>query len=154
MNTPRVEFKLSEEAKQNVRAFTQNSRDFRQKANRLVRTLAEETAKTVVRVIEQQEFAPLAVSPQWTARKRKLGLDPRTLIATQDYIKSIRAKKVSDGVWTVQADALKSEVLEYGNPRDAKPTPRPHWRLAIAEMERRSPGIVDAFVLGLLEGGQ
>lgn len=145
-------FKLSEETKAKVREFSKNTQDYQKYSNGVARVLATTLSRRVKGIIVRQEFTPLKISEEWRDQKEREGLDERTLIATKDYLRSIKAKKVAPAVWGVEADALKTDVLEEGNPVHRTPTPRPHWRLAFEQVTEESPGIVEDFVRKVMGG--
>lgn len=110
--------------------------------------LAEAFVTTVRKNIEGSKFplAPLSVS--WTAQKAKLGLDPRILIATGDYLRSMRAVNAGKGRAKVELDARKFLRLEYGT--RTMPA-RPHLSVALRGAKEAAKKAREVFraVLGL-----
>jgi len=107
----------------------------------LGRDLAEEFADDLRALITRQLIAWVPLTKGYARRKRMLGQDPRILIATGNYVNSIRAIQQGDGSWVVgiPATPLRSgskytlkdlaRWLEYGTHRMPA---RPHWRPAQA----------------------
>lgn len=119
----------------------------------LGRDLAEEFADDLRAIIERQLIAWMPLSRPYKAYKRRMGLDPRILIATGRYINSIKPMEQPDGTWLVSVPAeplrpgskhtLKdlARWLEYGTrTMPARPHWRPAkniWRTKIYQMKRR-----------------
>lgn len=107
----------------------------------LPRTLAEEFADDLKRLIEQQSFAWVPLSAGYARRKNMLGQDPRILIATGRYVNSIRPVQAADGSWVVGVPPEPlhggsrytlqdlARWLEFGTKRMPA---RPHWRPAMS----------------------
>lgn len=105
----------------------------------LGRDLAEEFADDLKMLISRQLIAWVPLNPKYKRHKRKMGLDPRILIATGRYIESIQPIQQPDGGWIVSVPAeplrggskytLKdlARWLEYGTRHMPA---RPHWRPA------------------------
>lgn len=106
-----------------------------------MKKIADETVRVVKQVVETQNFSPLVITPEWAARKRRKDLDPRILIATNEYLDSMKVARISKGVYAVKANGLKASVLEEGNPRDKKKRPRRHWEPALQAMSQAAPVI-------------
>lgn len=108
---------------------------------KLSEAVANRFAANVKRIIANQAYGWVALSPRYKAYKQAKALDPRTLIATGRYIDSIKARKNPDGSWSVgvgegpirpgSKKTLKdlAHWLEFGT--RTMPA-RPHWRPALA----------------------
>lgn len=75
------------------RILTQMKSNYKVIGNEIVDTNAEMYYDALIETIESQNFAPL--SPEYRKRKGLLGLDTRILIATGEYMSSIRIKRVN-----------------------------------------------------------
>ncbi len=105
----------------------------------LGRDLAEEFADDLRALIERQLIAWVPLTKEYKNYKRRMGLDPRILIATGRYIHAIQPIQQLDGSWVVGVPdeplrpgsryTLKdlARWLEYGT--RTMPA-RPHWRPA------------------------
>lgn len=100
------------------------AQEFPKAAERASRRISEKYAKAVKAAMRAQAFPNLALTAGWAARKAKLGLDPRTLFATQAYYRSIRAEKAGEWWGVVCNDDVLRKRLEYGTKTSP---PRPHW---------------------------
>ena len=105
----------------------------------LSQEMAEEFADDLKEILQRQLISWVPLSSGYAKRKRMLGLDPRILIATARYVRSIQATQLRDGTWIV---AVPEEPLSPGSKytlRDlarwleygTRTMPaRPHWRPA------------------------
>lgn len=116
-----------------------------------------------VRRIEEQQFHDFDItplSPRYAAWKAKRGLDPRILIRTGHYLRSIRTFEFEgkNGIQyrigfdsnavAVDADGHPTSfplhrlaaVLEYGSVAAHIPRRR-HWRPHLVEMKKRAPSV-------------
>lgn len=105
----------------------------------LGKDLAEEFADDLRMLISRQLIAWAPLSKPYRTYKRRMGLDPRILIATGRYVHSIQPIQQRDGSWIVSVpeEPLKpgskytlrdlARWLEYGT---ATMPARPHWRPA------------------------
>jgi hypothetical protein len=115
--------------------------------------LAQEFADDLKAIIERQMISWMPLSGPYKAYKRRMGLDPRILIATGRYVNSIQPIEQPDGTWLVSVpeEPLRpgsrytlrdlARWLEFGT---QKMPARPHWRPArniwrtkIYQMKRR-----------------
>jgi len=113
----------------------------------LSRQLAEEFADDLKRLIEQQAFAWVPLSSKYSRRKQMLRLDPRILIATGRYVRSIRPVQQPDGSWVVGIPPTPlfpgsrhtlqdlARWLEFGT---RNMPARPHWRPAMSLWKTKS----------------
>jgi hypothetical protein len=105
----------------------------------LGKDLAEEFADDLRMMISRQLIAWVPLSGPYKTYKRRMGLDPRILIATGRYVSSIQPIQQPDGNWVVSVPeeplrqgskyTLKdlARWLEYGT---RNMPARPHWRPA------------------------
>lgn len=109
------------------------------------RRVAEEVAKRVKQRIRSQAYGHAPLSPKYRAWKIKKGLSPKILIATGQYVGSIRAWKEGRGSWhagvtpgarhSSGVDMQQLAVwLEYGTSRMPA---RPHWRIELEWAEKQ-----------------
>jgi hypothetical protein len=101
--------------------------------------MAKQFADDLKAIISRQLIAWVPLSKGYARYKRRMGLDPRTLIATGKYVNSIQPIQQPDGNWLVSVpntplgDGSKHTLrdlarwLEYGT--RTMPA-RPHWRPA------------------------
>jgi len=106
----------------------------------LTQEMAEEFADDLKEILQRQLISWVPLKAGYAKRKRMLGLDPRILIATARYVKSIQATQQRDGTWIVAVPkeplSARSKYtlrdlakwLEYGT--RTMPA-RPHWRPAM-----------------------
>lgn len=99
--------------------------------------LANSFVQDLKHAILRQTLSWAPLSDGYVAHKRRLGLDPRTLIATQRYVNSIQAVMAPDGTWSVEVPPLPlrpgsrrtlqdlGRWLEFGT---RNMPARPHWR--------------------------
>lgn len=131
-------------------------------ANKVVKDFADRERDLFKERIEHQDFPAfrqIPPSPVTLARKSRLGLDMRTMIATGHYKDSIRVffqrgRTPAGGTYRIGfhplmrardehgkvAEILLSEVAaiqEFGSSRAGIPA-RPHWRPHLRDMERRA----------------
>jgi len=93
------------------------------------------------------------LSPLYVQQKAKRGLDPRTLIARMEYLKSIRVRSTrdqkGDQTYTVGVPQYAKHysgltfmqlaaIHEYGT-RDRRVPARPHWRPTIRKFQALQP---------------
>lgn len=79
-----------------------------QTAHNQVKAIAETTAEDLKRRIENQRFRSFKENPlsdEYAKKKARLGLDPRTMIATGHYKDAIKVTKVGKTVYYVGFDA-------------------------------------------------
>ena len=118
------------------------------------RRLAMKIEKELVDKIKAQEFDWPPLSSVTKQIKQRAGLDPRTLIATGDYVNSIKAVQVGRTAWTVDVpDGIHMsskmtysqlrKIHEYGSFEQNVP-PRPHWRTLADDYKSRLPQIKSA----------
>jgi hypothetical protein len=119
----------------------------------LGKDLAQEFADDLKAIIERQMIAWMPLSGPYKSYKRRMGLDPRILIATGRYVNSIQPIEQPDGTWLVSVpkEPLRpgsrytlrdlARWLEYGTQNmPARPHWRPArniWRTKIYQMKRR-----------------
>lgn len=108
---------------------------FPSRADAAMKGIADDTVEYAKKVLEQQLFKGEPLKPGYVRRKQREGLDPRTLIATKAYLRSIKARKITTRNYGVLCDVKKMLVHEFGN-RKLKIPPRPHWQLVILYMEK------------------
>jgi len=108
---------------------------------------AEAISKLVKDVIYQQLFKLHPLSPKYFQQKVKKGLDLRILIATGDYVKSIKVLRIEDKELGViyqvgfpkrlhKPSKLTFEQLAYWLEFGTKKMPaRPHWRVVWARVK-------------------
>lgn len=134
--------------------------------------VALETGKVAVRLFAEQEtrrfkeriktqrftsFVDVPLSPSYLQHKINAGLDPRTMISTGHYVRSIRVfqrnepaylklrigfhpraqARTEDGKVAPIKLNLLAKVHEFGAETRNIPA-RPHWRPHLAEMRRRA----------------
>ena len=138
LNKPtKMKMYITEEVKKEIKSSKPLQLD------QLSRIMAEDFATDLRRIISSQVFAWAPLSPAYAKRKKRLGLDPRILIATGAYIKAIQAMPNDDGSWRVDVPntplSPKSKYtlrdlahwLEWGyTSGNTVMPPRPHWRPA------------------------
>jgi len=114
-----------------------------------LKRVAHEAKRDLKKRIADQAFKWKPLSPKYKARKERLGLDPRTLIATGKYLKSIRvASRMYGNNLSYQLGTRKdthgpsglpyielARLMEYGS-RKRKLPARPHWRPTIRKYRR------------------
>ena len=128
------EFKSTPEGRKFVEDLVASAKRWKPAINRCVKRIAEKCAADVRLVVERQTFPNARISKAWMDRKAREGLDPRVLIATRKYIKSIQPMQVQDGVWAVTCSDLElRKRLEFGT-RTMKA--RPHWGPVLDEYQR------------------
>ena len=105
----------------------------------LGKDLAEEFADDLRMLISRQLIGWMPLSKEYKIYKRKMGLDPRILIATGRYVSSIQPVQQRDGSWIV---SVPDEPLRQGSKHTLKDLARwleygtqnmparPHWRPA------------------------
>jgi hypothetical protein len=119
----------------------------------LGRDLAEEFADDLRAILERQLLAWAPLSKQYKTYKRRMGLDPRILIATGRYVHAIKPIQQPNGSWVVGVpeEPLRAggkytlrdlaRWLEYGTRNmPARPHWRPAkniWRTKLYQMKRR-----------------
>jgi len=144
-------FTLSREAVQLVEMMGTAPRRLQELADEAIKKVAEEITRRVTTRVLTQGFGPLELTPAYRVRKQRQGLDPRTLVATSDYLKSIRLVKLSPGHYAIEADPVKRGVFEEGTKTNRK---RPHWEPVLNEMQDEAPAIFAQTVLKrLFKGG-
>ncbi len=147
-----MSFDLPPQSKEFIVALLKSSKEFKPTCDRVVKRIAEQCASDVRRKILSQSFPNARVSDAWLKRKAKQGLDPRTLVATKEYVLSIQAQKVEPGVWGVVCNDMDlMKRLEYGTSRGSPP--REHWRPVLIDYENRFGDLFSAGVLHDLFGG-
>jgi hypothetical protein len=99
-------------------------------AEHIARSFAREYVKRLKKNISEQVLSWEALSADWTDRKSREGLDPRTLIATQEYLDSIHYRSLGTS-YEIGADA-RGEMLEFGT---IHMPARPHWLPTLDEMD-------------------
>ena len=139
-----ISFKMTPEAFAVIESVGRTRRQFEARVDRALERIATTGAERVKGIIEQQKFAPLQISLAWAARKRKEGLDPRTLVATKKYLDSILPKRIGKNSWGITADMLKAILSEYGWRRIKG---RPHWGPALRELSKEAGDIFAEEVL-------
>lgn len=97
---------------------------------------ANQLARMVREAILTQSVRMKALTPDWKAEKRRRGLDPRKLVATQEYVNSIQVFPVRGG-YAVGTDWEFVLVHEYGAPAANIPA-RPHWRPTVNKWQKAS----------------
>jgi len=116
---------------------------------------ANQLARMVREAILTQSVRMKALTPDWKAEKKRRGLDPRKLVATQEYVNSIQVFPVRGG-YAVGTDWEFVLVHEYGAPAANIPA-RPHWRPTVNKWQKTSGktikmefynGIADYFAKG------
>ncbi len=123
-----VRFKLSGEATEILARMARFPAALDAAKDRVTLAAAQDVVKAVKEAITGQVFPMAALSPRYAKRKAYRGHDPRTLIATKEYLESIATEYGDDG-WGVMADEERMKLLEYGT---KKMPGRPHWAPAIA----------------------
>lgn len=115
-------------------------------------------AVDIRQIIKKQRYKWKPLSERWLSYKKRHHLDPRVHIATQTYVKSIKAtprkrngKIVSWGVTAGQPNQIHRpsglrftdlvRLLEFGSASRRMP-PRPHWRPAWSAFIRRDAKLV------------
>lgn len=87
--------------------------------------------------LRQQTYRHQALSPRYKAYKIRVGLDKRTLIATREYMSSIRWRQVTPMIWMVDVPSRRhrtakinmrklARIHEYGTRNGLIPA-RPIW---------------------------
>lgn len=76
--------------------------------------------------IESQSMGHADLSSKWSDYKSSHGLDPRTLIATGEYLESFKVTRIGTRTWKLHPEGQEelAEWLEYGT--RTMPA-RPHW---------------------------
>lgn len=97
---------------------------------------ADQLARMVREAILTQSVRMKALTPDWKAEKKRRGLDPRKLVATQEYVNSIQVFPVRGG-YAVGTDWEFVLVHEYGAPAANIPA-RPHWRPTVNKWQKTS----------------
>jgi hypothetical protein len=102
--------------------------------------MAKEFADDLKELIERQLFAWVPLSSGYARYKRRMGLDPRILIATGRYVNSIEPQPDGKGGWVI---GVPDEPLSPGSRYTLKDLARwlefgtqhmparPHWRPAM-----------------------
>lgn len=90
-------------------------------------SFAEEVKARLVYSIELQTFKHEPLSTKWANKKDRLGLDPRILIATGEYVDSIFTGQTSTGFFVSIPEGLTKRAawMEFGTRTTVA---RPHWR--------------------------
>lgn len=125
------------------RTLTQARNNYRVIGTQIVDTNAEIFYNTLMEVISEQNFKPL--NPEYKARKSLLGLSTNILMATTEYVSSIKIRRINSGSALssrhvgVDANAVHSPsgmpmselaiIHEYGT-SDGRIPPRPHYTTA------------------------
>ena len=111
----------------------------------VVRVGALRSAKKLVlmvrEAIETQSLRLARLSDSWKTYKRRNNLDPRKLIASKDYLNSIRVG-VGERGYVVGTDKLYGLVHEYGF---GNIPARPHWRPTIRRWSRTAAAPVGEY---------
>lgn len=96
---------------------------------------AQEYARKLRTNIKDQVLGHKQLSNSWTTYKAKHGLDPRILIATGKYLRSIRSYRTGDGA-KVQSSSEYGILHEFGS---GKLPARPHWipTLLMMQVEKK-----------------
>lgn len=143
-------FILTPDAKNFVARMKATVDSFPRRADKAVQSIVKEVVKTVENTVLTQNFdrgAPLTRA--WAARKARLGMDPRTLIATQAYLRSYRTLKLGNAHYAVTCDVDKMKRLEFGV--KGKPG-RPHLEPVLLAMRSAAPAMFVREVLQDLMG--
>ena len=95
--------------------------------HKFVEKKMNEFVKELVRYVEEQQGSWAALSPGWQKYKALHGLDPRILIATGGYLRSIKLK-VEGNKFQIVAEGHEdiAKYLEFGT---SKMPARPHWTI-------------------------
>lgn len=140
-------FRLTPEARELIANAERGVTNYKDIADRAAKAVADEAVKRVREVIMKQQFPNAFLSPGWAARKATRGLDPRVLMATKKYLDSYQVKKVSSGVYGIEAEGELMEILEN------RPPARPHWSTVAEEMKARAPQMMKDLVVKAILGG-
>lgn len=133
-----IKFTATPESVRTAMQWAETQKGFPRAADKACETIAKSTAAIVKKVIEEQNFKRVPLTPGYIARKKRQGLDPRVLIATKQYLKSYRHYRVAPRNWAVTCDLQKMNRLEFGTGRMPK---RPHWEPVIRAMNDAAPTI-------------
>lgn len=109
--------------------------DFQKQFGGFTKDMATVGAWRVREMIYTQDGNWRKLSPAYVDYKKKAGLDPRILIATGQYVESIRARYI-DKQWVIQPDAQNMKIglwLEYGTKKMPR---RPHFRPVIEQLQK------------------
>lgn len=111
--------------------------------------------------IFNQKFKLTPLNPRYKKRKIAQGLDPRILLRTHDYVKNIKAKKISRWGWEIGVPQKKhysglryvdlAKTLEFGSIKRHIP-PRPVWGLTMVKMFPKINSYMNKYVSNLLKG--
>ena len=100
-------------------------------SSRVTEKIARTAVKRVRRAILQKMLDLAPASPAWLAYKARHGLDSRTLVASKQYVQSMKAVRIDEKSWGVEADYDLYKFHEYGT----KNMPaRPHWTPVLIDM--------------------
>jgi hypothetical protein len=141
-----MSMKITSESKKTLLRVRGASNKYQRTADLLSETFAKSVLRNVKLGIQMQTFGHHPLSTRWKEEKARLGLDPRILIATRDYIRFLRVKKLRSGQVAITGDLELAKKLEYGT-KTMKA--RPHWtptiRRVLKEMNLTMGGkIADA----------
>lgn len=115
------------------RIFNGFALKLRRAAERGMQEEADAAVRRIKNNIFAQNYNHTPLSPEWAARKDEAGDDPRTLIQTGGYVRSIDSFRLGKNTWGIgvkdEEEGKKARSHEYGigNPE------RPHFRV---ELER------------------
>lgn len=97
-----------------------------EKAQDIIKKELDEAKELLIMEIEQQTMGHAELSDSWAKYKGSHGLDPRTLIATGEYLESFTVSRIGNRTWKLHPKGQEelAEWLEYGT--NTMPA-RPHW---------------------------
>lgn len=115
----------------------------RRKAENHIQLMSQTMAKRLrdglysQRYVEQYGWP--ALSEYRRSEKERKGLDPRTLLGTNRYVDSIKARRVGPGTWAVGVEdeelATIARAHEFGSDKENWHLPaRPFWRMEQARI--------------------
>lgn len=141
----KFQFKGLEEVKKKLERINQRAR-----RAKVIEEFSEEVRLKLVETIEKQGFKHQGLTKDWAAKKRRMGLDPRILIADGEYVGSIFSGQTSTGFFVSTPDSMAKLAgwLEFGTRRM---TARPHWRPVMAWAGRRWDLITEKFGKDILK---
>lgn len=146
-----------------ARAMIRSQKMLIPELDRVIGQYSMQSRNRMVENILGQKYDHAPLSPDYVKRKQKAGLDTRTLIATGQYVRSIKVWRVGvpgrGGRWVVgipaglkhkgvdgkgQLDMNKlARILEFGTENIP---PRPHWRIEARLYQRELPILVRNFL--------
>lgn len=133
----RPKFTVPDESRKVIKTFEEAVAGFSQRSQQAVQMAVMELVAEVRRSIEEQTLKVPPLTPRYKAEKTRKGMDPRTLVATREYLDSIKYIQTLGGA-RIECDEERKRLLEGGT---SKMPARPHWGPAMARLARGELGI-------------